>query len=196
MALTKRPATGFSLLEVLVSIIVLSIGLLGAVGMLMTSVRSTTESGSFTSAVNLVRELSEKARINKDVSSRNGEANLYVLGDLKGNDALPSRLRDVSCVGVSADCNQADLASWDLYQWIGRVRTTLPHARIAVCFDDKLVGDDREYTWDCTRAGRNLVVKLGWTPHMGRADEMSGNGPPRLVMQLVPGQDDDGSGGT
>ncbi|WP_431276153.1 type IV pilus modification protein PilV [Variovorax ureilyticus] len=194
MASIKRPAAGFSLLEVLVSIIVFSLGLLGAVGMLMTSVRGTTESGSFTSAVNLVRELSEKARINKNVSSRNGEANLYLLADLKSRDALPKR--GDSCVGFDAGCSQAELASWDLYQWVLRARNTLPDVRIAVCFDDEVVSGERESTWDCTLAGRNLVVKLGWKPHGGSSDEASGDKePPRVVMQLVPGHDDDGSGG-
>ncbi|MEJ8809970.1 type IV pilus modification protein PilV [Variovorax ureilyticus] len=191
MAPSRRRAAGFSLLEVLVSIVVLSLGLLGVVGMLMTSVKSMGESGAFTSAVNLVRELSEAVRINKNVSTRHERAvNPYLLGELKRRDALPGELTGVSCVGLGASCDAKTLAAWDIRQWVGRVRSTLPEARIAVCFDD---GDGID--WVCTDTGRTLVVKLGWTPHIGSPEEMSPDASPRVVMQLAPGYGGSGSEG-
>lgn len=193
MASYKRPAAGFSLIEVLVSIVVLSLGMLGVAGMLTTSVRSTTESGSFTAGVNLVRELSEKARINKNVAARNVEANPYLV-DLESTDLLPVQ-QGGKCIGVQAACNEVALAAWDIRQWVQRARSRLPEARVVVCFDDALVSgdsDDFKYAWSCTGQGRNLVVKLGWVPRLGSEDEMAKR-EPRIVMQLIPGHDDDGS---
>lgn len=191
MAPSRRRAAGFSLLEVLVSIVVLSVGLLGAVGMLMTSVKSMGESGAFTSAVHLVRELSEAVRINRDVSTRPDRgSNPYLLGDLKRGDALPGELTGASCVGPGASCDAKTLAAWDVRQWVGRVRSTLPEARIAVCLDD---GDGTR--WECTGTGRTLVVKLGWTPHIGSPEEMGPDASPRVVMPLAPGHDGGGSEG-
>ncbi|SEA13526.1 type IV pilus modification protein PilV [Variovorax sp. YR216] len=197
MAPSRRRVAGFSLFEVLVSIVVLSLGLLGAVGMLTTSVRSMGESGAFTSAVNLVRELSEAVRINKNVSSRNDRAvNPYLLDDLKSTDALPGGLAGASCAGAGASCDAKALAAWDLRQWVARVRSTLPEARVAVCFDDGLLDDDgKSPTWDCSDGGHNLVVKLGWKPHVGSPEEMSPDAAPRVVMQLVLAHGDSGSGG-
>lgn len=192
MALCKRPAAGFSLIEVLVSIVVLSLGMLGVVGMLMTSARSTTESGSFTAAVNLVRELSEKARINKNVAARN-VGNPYLV-DLESKDALPGQ-EGGNCIGAQATCNAATLAAWDIRQWVLRARSKLPEAHVVVCFDDALVSDaseDFKYSWDCSGEGRNLVVKMGWVPRMGSEDEMAQR-EPRIVMQLIPGHDYVGS---
>ena len=192
MTSSKRAAAGFSLLEVLISIIVLSIGLLGAVGMLMAAVRSTNESGSFTAAVALVRELSEKARINKSIAARNGPANAYVVPDWKSGDALPGGGTHSACIGVAAKCNAASLADWDIRTWLVRVNDTLPDARVAVCFDDAPVAEDGSPAWDCSKTGRSLVVKLGWTPRLPtKAEKELATRPPQVVMQLIPGQDYD-----
>jgi type IV pilus assembly protein PilV len=188
----RRAARGFSLLEVLISIVVLSIGLLGAVGMLMAAVRTTNESGSFTAAVNLVRELSEKARINKNVAARNNVENAYVVADWKSGDALPGVSTDTACIGDAANCKHADLAAWDMRTWLERVSATLPDARVAVCFDDNPPGEDGSHDWSCSATGRNLVVKLGWTPRIPtEAEKDQVKRPPRVVVQLIPGQDYD-----
>lgn len=190
MASSKRAEGGFSLLEVLISIVVLSIGLLGAVGMLLAAVRSTNESGSFTTAVNLVRELSEKARINKNIAARNNAENAYVI-DWKSGGALPG-VADAACIGMAAACGDKALAAWDVRTWLEQVDATLPEARVAVCFDDNPPGKDGHYAWACSKTGRNLVVKLGWTPRMPTEDEKDqATRPPRVVMQLIPGQDYD-----
>lgn len=192
MASSKRAEGGFSLLEVLISIVVLSIGLLGAVGMLMAAVRSTNESGSFTTAVNLVRELSEKARINKNIAARNNAKNTYVVEDWKSGSALPGNATDTACIGGAAACKDTDLAAWDVRTWLARVDAALPEARVAVCFDDDLPGKDGHYAWSCSKAGRNLVVKLGWAPRLPNEDERdAATRPPRVVMQLIPGQNYD-----
>ena len=192
MASYKRRAAGFSLVEVLVSIVVLSLGLLGAVGMLTTSVRSTSESGSFTAAVDLARELSEKARLNRGVAAGKGtgaERNPYLI-DIKGTDPLPAQQRE--CVGPVANCSAWDIAAWDVRDWAARVKDSLPEGRAVVCFDDDPVADDGNYTWGCSGGGRNLVVKLGWVPRMGSEQEMGTDRRPRVVMQLVPGHGNDG----
>jgi type IV pilus assembly protein PilV len=68
----------------------------------------------------------------------------------------------------------------------------LPEARVAVCFDDDPPSKDGHYAWGCSTTGRNLVVKLGWAPRMPTEDEKDPvNRPPRVVMQLIPGQDYD-----
>jgi type IV pilus assembly protein PilV len=189
MASSKRAERGFSLLEVLISIVVLGIGLLGAVGMLMAAVRSTNESGSFTTAVNLVRELSEKARINKNIAARNNDKNAYLVDDWKSGDALPVAGNETACIGATAACMDTDLAAWDVRTWLERVDATLPEARVAVCFDDTPPGEDGQYAWSCSQVGRNLVVKLGWTPKvLTEGEKDAAKRPPRVVMQLIPGQ--------
>lgn len=190
MASSKRAEEGFSLLEVLISIVVLGIGLLGAVGMLMAAVRSTNESGSLSTAVNLVRELSEKARINKNIAARNNADNTYLVDDWRSGGALPAA--GVACIGSTAACSKEALAAWDIRTWLERVDATLPEARVAVCFDDNPPDEGGQYAWSCSKAGRNLVVKLGWAPRLPtEAEKDAAKRPPRVVMQLIPGQDYD-----
>lgn len=194
MPLIKSPAAGFSLLEVLVAIVILSIGLLGAVGMLMASLRTTNESAAFTSAVNFVRELSEKTRMNKTVAAKNNSANSYAIDNWKSGDPYPGAgTSGVTCMAAAAPCDPAALAAWDMNDWARRVDKTLPDARIAICFDETpFSASTGKYSWACSKTGRNLVVKLGWTPRVASPDEKDvAQRPPRLVMQLIPGQNYD-----
>ena len=59
---------GFSLIEVLVAIIVLSVGMLGAVGMQSAALRSNKESKNLAAAVMFARELGERMRGNHSVA--------------------------------------------------------------------------------------------------------------------------------
>lgn len=190
MTCSRRLAGGFSLLEVLVSILVLGAGLLGAAGMLMTSLRSASESAVFSAAVDLARDLSEKLRANTAIAARNDATNPYLLA-LGAGDAAPASA--LACLG-EASCNAAQLAAWDVHEWALRVQAALPEARLVVCFDEAFARAEQD-VWACTRTGRTLAVKLGWTPRLGPKAEADGAAsPPRLVMQLSPGHAGDGHG--
>ncbi|MFM9922642.1 type IV pilus modification protein PilV [Variovorax sp. H27-G14] len=200
MASTKHSAAGFSLVEVLVSIVVLSMGLLGAVGMLLASVRSGNEAATFTAALNLARELSEKARMNHRVAAQNDAANAYLVDDWRAGSAPDAPAAGGACavVGVAAGagCTPAELAAWDMRGWKRRIAKALPDARLSVCFDETpWNAAAAEYTWACSKTGSIMVVKLGWTPRTG-APEPGASPPPRLVMQWVTGQGHDGQAGS
>jgi type IV pilus assembly protein PilV len=82
-------------------------------------------------------------------------------------------------------------------EWKRRIAKALPDARLSVCFDEapwNAAAD--EYTWACSKTGRTLVVKLGWTPRTVRRPRCSRRRAPRLVMQLVAGQAHDGHVGS
>src|SRR5664280_1123481 len=67
IACLTRKDSGFSLVEVLVSIVVLSFGLLGMVGMQAAALQSNREARIQSTAVSLARELAELIRGNKAV---------------------------------------------------------------------------------------------------------------------------------
>ncbi|MET3495039.1 type IV pilus modification protein PilV [Variovorax boronicumulans] len=196
MASTKHSAAGFSLVEVLVSIVVLSVGLLGTLGMLLASVRTGNETATFTAALNLARELSEKARINKGLAAKNNAANAYLVEDWRAGSASGASAAVKACVATVARCTPEDLAAWDMREWTHRVAKALPDARLSVCFDDAPWNATAgEYAWACSHTGNTVVVKLGWTPRTG-GEEGRSSMPPRLVMQLVAGQVHDGQAGS
>lgn len=205
MASSKHFGTGFSLVEVLVSIVLLSVGLLGTMRLLLAASRTSSEAATFTAAVNLVRELSEKARMNKGVAAGNGAGNAYLVeqwvanmdaGGEAGGEA--GAVGGEMCAASGAPCSAAQLAAWDMREWKQRIAKALPAARVSVCFDEAPWNEaSGEYTWACSHTGRSVVVKLGWTSHAeaettARLPAL----PPRLVTQLVPGQADDGHAGS
>ena len=196
MTTTRRSGMGFSLVEVLVSVALLSIGLLGATGMLLRAVRAGKEAATFNAAVGLVRDLSEKVRMNQGVAAGHGAANSYLV-DRSADGAGTSAAITGGCAAPGAACDAAGLAAWDSDEWMRRVAKALPGARVRVCFDDApWNAAAAEYAWTCSQTGRNLVAKLGWVSHADAAQiQPQRELPPRLVMQLASGGADgrDGS---
>lgn len=187
MASRKHRTAGFSLVEVLVSIVVLSVGMLGSIGMLLASVRASKESATFTAALDLARDLSEKARMNKGIAARNDAGNGYLVEDWR-EGGVSAGAADGACVGRAAACSPKDLAAWDMSEWTRRVARALPDARLSVCFDESPWNAAAgEYAWACSHTGRTLVVKLGWAPRAGVGATAASSPAPRLVMQLVAG---------
>ena len=60
--LQERLARGFTLVETLVALVVLSVGLLGAVTLLLDSLRSQTESRRESDAIGLLRDVADRLR--------------------------------------------------------------------------------------------------------------------------------------
>ncbi len=60
--LMKRRARGFTLIETLVALVVLSVGLLGAVALLLGSLRSQTESRRESESIGLLRDVADRIR--------------------------------------------------------------------------------------------------------------------------------------
>lgn len=94
---------GFSLLEVLISMVVLSIGLLGIAGLQATSKRTSYEALQRTTAVMLTRDIIERMRTNPDqIAAYNGTV-----------DTTTITHNDCS----AATCTPAQLAAYDLFEW-------------------------------------------------------------------------------
>jgi type IV pilus assembly protein PilV len=62
---TKRSASGFTLLEVLIAVLVLSIGLLGLAGLQITSLKFNHSAYMRTAATNLAYDMADRMRVNR-----------------------------------------------------------------------------------------------------------------------------------
>jgi len=129
---------GFTLLEVLIAVLVLSIGLIGLAGMQMLGVKNNNSAAMRTQSVFLAQDISDRMRANI------GNAANYVI------TGAPA------CAGVcdiSAGCSESQLVTYDLCQWRTEV-ATLPGGighitqvdaanniyRIRVMWDDERTG--------------------------------------------------------
>ena len=116
--LSPRPAQrGFSMIEVLVTMLIISLALLGTAGLQGYSMR-LNQGGQFRSqAVFLVADLAERMEANKPGVA----AGTYNLPLANAANALSTACLDAACV-------QGNLAAFDLSQWQNAVAASLPQS--------------------------------------------------------------------
>ncbi|VTU33744.1 type IV pilus modification protein PilV [Variovorax sp. PBS-H4] len=161
----RSRASGFSLIEVLVALLVLSFGLLGMVGLQATAMQNNREARLQSVAVDLARELAEMMRGNKDVAML-AAANPYV-GDFSATaQAAAVPASPSSCLSTGSSCANNDaVASAELTDWLARVSASLPGARVKICPDSAPYSGAGLPQWNCTASASTdvIVVKIGWT---------------------------------
>lgn len=186
---------GFTLVEVLVAIVVLSFGVLGVVGMQAAALQSNHAARNQSTAIALGRELADMLRTNKTVSLQpTAPANRYLV-DFTGT--LPAA--GANCF-TGACASPTLVAEFDLRQWLVRVNAALPGARVVVCFDDTpYVAATGRPQWVCDSAAqKTLAIKIGWTQKAldsGAAapertegvGDGTGDGVPGVVLPVIPG---------
>jgi len=109
---------GLSLIEVLVALVVISVGLLGIAGMQVTSLRSNATAYHHSQAIWYAYDMADRIRLNQIAVT----AGSYNAVSVDGTEAA---------VDCSVGCNPATLATFDAYEW-GRQLLTLPAGEGAV----------------------------------------------------------------
>ncbi|MES2933828.1 MAG: type IV pilus modification protein PilV, partial [Pseudomonadota bacterium] len=112
--------TGFTLIEVLVSVFVLALGVIGAAGMQLTAMSTSQQSGSQTLALQLATELAENMRMNAGQMVQPPATNLYLSATGVGPSHSPGAAIPapaVLCNGPGNSCTSAQLALFDIYEW-------------------------------------------------------------------------------
>jgi len=185
--------SGFSLIEVLVSIVILGIGMLGAAGLQLATLRSNQFTAQASVATQLVRDYEEITQMLRSANISTSEGT-SALSSLDTNTASTA----TTCLGTGAACTANQLAAFMLYEWKDRVKNELPGGRAVVCRDsapkDTSGAGAGLYHWACDDQGDMLMVKIGWT---GRADKtdmaqqaISNDDRPRIVMTVFGNQKD------
>jgi type IV pilus assembly protein PilV len=157
-------AFGFTLVEILVAILVLAIGILGAAGAQVAALRARHGTGLMSGGVQLGATLADNMRTAG--MARAGDAtNPYLQLDYDaeadGAPAAPER----QCYAGSA-CTVLEMAQFDVYNAKHAIYTRFPGGRITVCRDDQVWAESqRALAWECNAAGRApVVIKIGWRP--------------------------------
>jgi type IV pilus assembly protein PilV len=186
-----RREAGFTLVEVLVSIVVLSFGLLGMVGLQAASLQANRDARLQSTAVVLARELAEMMRGNKDEALRSSN-NPYLIGRVNHPLAAPTPVYCLS-VGGTACTTPGAVAQAELTDWLARVDDALPNAAISICRDTQPFDlSDGTARWACTSTDITdpIVVKIGWTrPSFKSGDSamQQASDRPSVVLPVTPG---------
>jgi type IV pilus assembly protein PilV len=117
----RPPAHGFSLVEVLVSMFVVSLGILALAGLLQASTRYAKMSELRSTATLLANDIADRIRANPVGAQRGADG--YDLAEPVYPSPLPSA--HAACTG-EAPCGPSDLARADMFDWTARLRSTLP----------------------------------------------------------------------
>jgi type IV pilus assembly protein PilV len=109
---TKRASSGpkdsgFTLIEVLVSLVVFSIGLLGMAKLVLVSAHANDSAYLRSQATALAYQILDNMRSNMSAATTNGYNT-----PLGATPAAPT-----SCVGTGTVCSPAQQAAWDVYSW-------------------------------------------------------------------------------
>ena len=159
---------GFSLVEVLVSIVVLTFGLLGMVGMQAAALKSNREARLQSSAVVLARELAEMIRGNRVVGVLPAATNPYI-GTFAGGAFTSTAGAAAYCLSVGSVCtggtplvSATATANAEMTEWLERVNAELPGARVDVCYDSAPYDANGLPRWTCNATSGIIVVKIGW----------------------------------
>ena len=147
-AASRYKQSGVSLIEVLVSTLILAIGLVGVAGMQALALTNNQGAQMRSQASALVYDLSDRMRGNVAAAS----AGLYD----------PDTASATSGCYTSTGCAMADMARDDLQRWISNVGATLPMGSGYVCVDSTPDDGTNSGNPQCDAIGSMFTVKVWW----------------------------------
>jgi type IV pilus assembly protein PilV len=145
----KNRQGGFTLIEILIAVLIFSIGLLGLAAMQLTVLRSNTSAYNRSLATTLAYDIADRMRANKVAADAN--AYLTDIGDGPGGAG--------SCVGAGSNCDAAGLAAFDLDEWKCQLGA---YNDDGACTNLGLKGDLPKGDGRITRNGNIFTVTVMW----------------------------------
>jgi len=165
-------SSGFTLLEVLIAIVVFSIGLLGIATLQIAGMKQAFNANVRTVAMQQASDIADRMRANKQ-GFRDGEYDIA---------AMPADW-DVDC--AADPCEPDELAEYDLVEWNDANADVLPLGVGMVCVD--ATPDDGDDTdWQCDGNGDVYAVKVQWTERAETDDAQADTRVERFVMRVLP----------
>ena len=110
---------GFSLVEVLIALIIMSVGMLGIAGLYVQSMQAGRTSMFRHQAVTLAGDVADRIRANP-----------------RAGIAYAGFGADHKCIDGGVDCNEAQMAANDILIWDQEALDSLPNGDVIVAFDN------------------------------------------------------------
>ena len=146
--MNRRRQSGVSLIEVLVSTVILAVGLVGVASMQAVSMRNNQSAELRSQASAFAYDLADRMRGN--VAAAN--AGLYD----------PSTAALTPNCQTSTGCDMGQMARDDLQRWLNGVSTTLPMGEGHVCIDSTPADGTGAANPQCDGNGTQHAVKIWW----------------------------------
>ena len=156
---------GFTLLEVLIALIIVSIGLLGVAAMQASTLKNAGSSKYRSAAISLTSDMSDRLRANLEgVMVANFALNT---GYNRPRTALDDPIYNTPQTACrSSGCLPAEMALDDLATWQERLTSSLPRGTGVVCIDSGSSGaptfDGTTINPQCDGIGTMFAIKVFW----------------------------------
>lgn len=138
---------GFTLVEVLVALLVLSIGLLGLAALQSTALQFNTDSYQRTQATLLAYDILDRMRLNSPAVSA-GNYDAATASDANSKISTYDGCKGSTCSCGTSSCNAANLATYDLGQWYEKQK--------------ELQGGTLSSPGTISRTGSQVTITLRW----------------------------------
>jgi len=140
------PESGFSLVEVLIALIIMSVGMLGIAGLYVQSMQAGRTSMFSHHAVTLAGDVADRIRANPT-------AGLAYAAPAGANN---------NCVAGGTDCNVAQMAANDIDIWQTEAANVLPGGQVGVVFNDAVAPPTYQITvsWNEPGEVRNYMITI------------------------------------
>lgn len=165
-----------TLIEVLVALVIFALGMLGAGGLILASMRSNQFSTSASVAISLARDYGDLMQMVPAtvVSTSTGLTSVFTI-DTSSAAFTTSTAPTPDCLANAASLNQPtactpdQLIATSTWEWAQRVRTSLPGGRALICKDSAPRNADGQYQWACDGNGDMMIAKFDWVAKTGAA---------------------------
>lgn len=161
---TILASKGFTLVEIVVSLMVISVGLLGLAGLQVNSMKQNMDAYLKSTAAILANDMADRMRANLNAvqSGQYGSKNklsAYTLNNQCAGGGLSSQSNSTVIVS-SAICDDEAVAENDLFEWRQSLQTLLPDAIGQVC-RTSYPGSDKQ-NLNCDNIGNVMVISVSW----------------------------------
>jgi type IV pilus assembly protein PilV len=148
-----RRVRGFTMLEVLISIVVIAFGMLGVAGLQAFALKNSQGASLRSIATVLSTDLIDRMKAN----AKGVDAGNYANGATPG-----AAIKIDSCVTAAGCLNPADMASHDLFEWQALIASSLPNGQGIVCRDSSLSESGATPASPKCDGTGPLVIKIWW----------------------------------
>ncbi len=140
---TTRAERGFSLIEVLIALIIMSVGMLGIASLYVQSMQAGRTSLFRHNAVTLAGDVADRMRANPT-----------------GANAYTGAGADNSCIDGGVNCSNVQMAAQDILGWSQQAVDTLPNGAVAITFDNTVIPPvyTIAITWDEPGQTQNYTI--------------------------------------
>jgi type IV pilus assembly protein PilV len=140
---SSNKESGMGLMEVLVTMLVISVGVLGMGGLQTKSLQHNQVAYLRSQAVVLANDMMDRIRANRTLAA---SGNNYVVGETQ-HVAASCTTNDFVSTCESSACSESQLAIYDLQQWKFQMNCQLPEAKGSIAIET-------------TSSGRVYVITL------------------------------------